>query len=464
MSMRSAAKYILDGGVDAVDGWLGGGAITATLAINDWQRRHDVSGNVAEIGIHHGKFFLVLKNLCRDDECSIAVDVFDDQELNVDRSGRGDRAIFESNLAAHSDGKNVEIIQGDSKLLTPDRILEAGRDKQIRLFSVDGSHTTEYTLSDLLLASDVLDDNGVIALDDFYSQYWPGVQEGFHHFMSKMSPEFKALAIGNNKLFICKRAAHSELLKIFKESLYPYYLDYKDVTVWGSDAVSMALPEPKAVFSSDLLLPTNVFALSAGRCSPRCDLRHGWSHFEADGTWTIGKQASVDTAIGRSSDLRASNARNKARPLHPRPPKGQTDRRLCQQRAYCNEATQQYPGGMDRPAHRRSDPHRKNDDSHRDRRAREAERNRSILRSAEHRRQSRHDKALVSVRICRIAQRVRTRLTAASLEPSTLLADRVENIPSCRRDGAESLSRSFNLGPVAAGQAKELVAGVGVRH
>ena len=297
MSMRSAAKYILDGAVNTVDGWLGGGAITATLAINDWQRRHDVSGNVAEIGIHHGKFFLVLKNLCRDDECSIAVDVFDDQELNVDRSGRGDRAIFESNLAAHSDGKNVEIIQGDSKLLTPDRILEAGRDERIRLFSVDGSHTTEYTLSDLLLASDVLDDNGVIALDDFYSQYWPGVQEGFHHFMSKRSPEFKALAIGNNKLFICKRAAHSELLKIFKESLYPYYLEYKDVTVWGSDAVSMALPEPTAVFSSDLLLPTNVFALSAGRCSPRCDLRHGWSHFEADGTWTIGKQALVELQL-----------------------------------------------------------------------------------------------------------------------------------------------------------------------
>ena len=65
MDGDSAAQYILSGGVHAVEGWLAGGAITATLFLNDWQRQHDVRGGVAEIGVHQGKFFLVLKGSLR---------------------------------------------------------------------------------------------------------------------------------------------------------------------------------------------------------------------------------------------------------------------------------------------------------------------------------------------------------------------------------------------------------------
>src|SRR5450631_1695169 len=82
MAEDVAARYVLAGGVDTVHGWLGGGAITATLVIHDWQVRNNVQGNVAEIGIHHGKYFLVLKNLCRPEEIAIAIDVFEDQHLN----------------------------------------------------------------------------------------------------------------------------------------------------------------------------------------------------------------------------------------------------------------------------------------------------------------------------------------------------------------------------------------------
>lgn len=291
MTKDFAREYILDGGVEAVQGWLGDGAITATLAIHNWQISNNVQGDVAEIGIHHGKFFLVLKNLCRPGETAIAIDVFEDQHLNPDRSGSGNREVFENNIAIYSDGANIDIIKGDSKLLGPDRILAACKNSGVRLFSVDGSHTMEYTLSDLTLAAKSLADGGVIILDDFYSQYWPGVQEGLHHFMSAMGRQFSPIAIGENKLFICKSRDHSKILRFFRGGLLQFFSEYKDAGPWGADAVSMVLPGPREIFSENLSFARNVFSLCGEAVSPRCILQSGWSHREENGTWTIGERA-----------------------------------------------------------------------------------------------------------------------------------------------------------------------------
>ncbi len=292
-----AIQYILEGGVHTVEGWLDGGAITATLAIQNFQRKHNVIGNVAEIGIHHGKYFLVLKNLCRPDEIAIAIDVFEDQHLNTDNSGYGDRQIFVSNISAHSDRRNIEIIQCDSKLLDAERIILAGKGKKVRLFSIDGSHTMENTLSDLMLCGRVLTEGGVIVLDDFYNQEWPGVQEGFHHFMRKMHNEFAPIATGNNKLFICHRRNFGQLVQIFKDDLRPFALTYKNVVLWGNDAVSTSLKSPENVFSKDLTFPRNFFSFCKDVISHRCTLQSGWSDPELNGTWTIGEEAVVDLEL-----------------------------------------------------------------------------------------------------------------------------------------------------------------------
>jgi len=68
----------------------------ATLsAVQEAQR---VSGNVAEIGVHHGKLFILLYLLARGDERAVAVDLFADQTRNVDQSGAGDLDKFRVNL------------------------------------------------------------------------------------------------------------------------------------------------------------------------------------------------------------------------------------------------------------------------------------------------------------------------------------------------------------------------------
>jgi hypothetical protein len=283
-------RYFFDGGLDEVERWLSHGAVTTTLAIDHLQKASNICGNVVEIGVHHGKYFIVLKNLCAPNERAIAVDVFEDQHLNVDGSGLGNRVMFENNIATYTDGERISIIQNDSTLLRKSSLIIEGN---VRIFSIDGSHTADHTFSDLMLAADTLAEGGVIILDDLYSPHWPGVQEGFHRFMSSMHTRFSAVSIGDNKLYLCFKADHERYLRFFTEELAQFSTDYKEVIVWGSSARTMSLGPPEKVFSRDGQFRQNTFLLNGFRLSARCKLISGWSH-NGDGVWTIGDQSIIE--------------------------------------------------------------------------------------------------------------------------------------------------------------------------
>ena len=125
-----------------VDGWLHPEILDILKVLDEAQRRDDVHGSVAEIGVHHGKLFIGLHLLRQDDESSLAIDLFEDQDLNIDQSGRGNFRKFETNLGRWTDNTRVVTHQGDSTDLSGDQV-KALVGSPIRLFSVDGGHTEE---------------------------------------------------------------------------------------------------------------------------------------------------------------------------------------------------------------------------------------------------------------------------------------------------------------------------------
>jgi hypothetical protein len=52
-----------------------------------------------------------------------------------------------------------------------------------RLFSIDGSHTAEATWGDMVTAGMSIQEGGVIIVDDYFAEGWPGVSEGVQRFM-----------------------------------------------------------------------------------------------------------------------------------------------------------------------------------------------------------------------------------------------------------------------------------------
>ena len=261
MDVSRIASYVLEDKLhQRVAGWLNEGAISAVIALAKWQEENNVFGDVAEIGVHHGKLFILLANLRRDHERAFAVDVFEDQQLNSDRSGRGNLSIFKKNLGLYADTANVDIIQKDSKRLSRADFYQGKKDS-IRLISIDGSHTATHTASDLALSVQLLASNGLIILDDFYNPDWPGVQEGFYRFLANSFGDIAPVAYGNNKLYLCRRASHVRYLALVENSLRPHLLHYKRVEIGGYSAVHLSLPSPEVVFQPDFCLIPNVFPL-----------------------------------------------------------------------------------------------------------------------------------------------------------------------------------------------------------
>ena len=178
--------------------------------LNAAQRAKQVSGAAAEIGVHHGKLFIGLRLLQRPGDKSIAIDIFGDQELNIDGSGHGDFEKFANNVKLWSSMDDVIVHQGDSTKLEPTKLRElAGGD--IRLFSVDGGHTDEIVYSDMKLAEATLADGGIVIADDVFNEYWPGVATGTLRYLNdgaKLAP----FLIGFNKVFF----THAEYSEFYR--------------------------------------------------------------------------------------------------------------------------------------------------------------------------------------------------------------------------------------------------------
>lgn len=170
--------------------------------LNSAQRAKQISGAIAEIGVHHGKLFIGLSLLQRGGEKSVAIDIFGDQELNVDGSGHGNIDKFRNNVNLWSSMDDVVIHQGDSTKLEPQKLAELAGGG-IRFFSVDGGHTEEIVFSDMKLAEATLADGGVVIADDVFNEQWPGVAVGTLRYLedgAKLAP----FLIGFNKVFFAQ--------------------------------------------------------------------------------------------------------------------------------------------------------------------------------------------------------------------------------------------------------------------
>lgn len=205
-------------------------------------------GGALEIGIQHGKFFIALNQLCEPDEPSLAIDLFDSQQLNIDRSGSGSLDAFKDNLRKYCrhQGKNVRILSADSTTVTASAILSQLKMKP-RLFSIDGGHTAEHTLNDLKLANDCVSDAGFVFVDDILNHHWIGVFEGVARFVSQ-SPTLVPLALGFNKMVMCRLSYHSYFLEKFSNFDHAY----KKVEFYGKSLIALEVPrEPTTTATSN---------------------------------------------------------------------------------------------------------------------------------------------------------------------------------------------------------------------
>lgn len=233
----------------AVDGWMGGNIHQVVIAADKFQKSHGIDGDIIEIGIHHGRLFFVLAAAAREHEACIAVDIFDNQALNVDHSGSGSKKIFLEHLDSvfpHLKGK-VRIVEGDSMGLTTPTIREKLGTAKVRLFSIDGGHTRLHAINDLVLAQELVVGGGLVLLDDFFGPHWPEVTEGFFEFMARYNRRLAPVMFFENKLFLTTFSEHQMMLDMFAEHMQALFGDafhvlWKFTDITGFKILSWSKP------------------------------------------------------------------------------------------------------------------------------------------------------------------------------------------------------------------------------
>jgi len=207
-------------GFQKVEGWVDVRMLEILKILHAVQERLGVRGGVMEIGVHHGRFFLALNGMVAPGEGqSFAIDLFEDQSLNIDCSGCGSSGMFAKNLKSYDrqGGNNVITIQADSTRLRHD-VTTRFRTASPKIISVDGGHTVEHTISDLMFAESIVHDSGAVILDDILNCLWIGVIEGLITYLQRR-PTLWPVFIGYNKLILVPMSVHFEILAALRNDL-----------------------------------------------------------------------------------------------------------------------------------------------------------------------------------------------------------------------------------------------------
>ena len=231
-----------------VEGWLGDRMAQIVNVLGIIFDANRIHGHIAEFGVHHGLFLFLLNALRNDDEQCFAIDVFDDQYLNIDHSGNGSLTAFLSHIdrLMASQRRFFKIIRRDTTSFSVSEIERLFGNGGVKFFSIDAGHTIMHTCNDLNLAQEVLTPGGIIALDDYMSVHWPGVTEGFYRFMYSGNRRLRPFLYFQNKLFMTTVSEHASFLQQFRTSIEAVCADevrsgrWKNVEIAGSNCLSFA--------------------------------------------------------------------------------------------------------------------------------------------------------------------------------------------------------------------------------
>ena len=251
--LRTVREYLNNGFRD-VQGWCTPHLWQCIQPLHELQAKVGVDLPVAEIGIYHGKFLIGLLKTKNAPSGNFAIDVFDMQQFNLDGSGKGNLDAFLANLDANAVRRDaVEILRADSMSLS-DREIDKIHERvgAFSLFSVDGCHLVEHTVNDIRIAMRLTAPEGVIFVDDYYNEDWPGVQEGVAKLYYTDCPRFVPLLFTCNKLFLCHISFHKQFLAYVAAHLKAHFpaTKTKRVMRFGYDTLTV-IPD---VRSSDYLV------------------------------------------------------------------------------------------------------------------------------------------------------------------------------------------------------------------
>lgn len=224
VTVSTNLDQFLETGFNSIEGWCDPKIVRIMGALADLRDASKPS-SICEIGVFQGKFFIALANAFQS-KASLAIDIFDQQELNSDGSGGGTSSllsIFKNNADLWAPvPSGVHCMPADSLAL--DRLkIEQIRNEfgRFAAFSIDGGHTATHVINDYKIAEELTEPDGFIVIDDILNGGWPGVIEGVATLYLMSRPKFVPIGLGCNKLILTGFTHHASALQALFENVAP---------------------------------------------------------------------------------------------------------------------------------------------------------------------------------------------------------------------------------------------------
>lgn len=201
----SLADYV-SRSMKSVQGFLSSLDADVIQALLLHQREAGIAGNLCEIGVHHGRLFLMLALARQNSERALAIDLFEDDPMNAntDHAGR-DGALLKNARRLGINLSPEEVLKASSLDLAPADLV-ARTTGPIRFFSVDGGHLYQHVANDLRLAEQTLSPDGIIAVDDFFNIGWTDVSFATYDFLRETAGVVP-FAVTPTKLYLTTSSA-----------------------------------------------------------------------------------------------------------------------------------------------------------------------------------------------------------------------------------------------------------------
>jgi hypothetical protein len=169
------------------------------------QEQLSVFGDLVEIGVYKGRSAVLSTLYARPNERAVFVDLnsMSDAQLAISRI-RADNNVF---LQCRSADLLAEPMLRDHS-------------HSFRWCHIDGDHTGYSTFQDLLTAAYLLNEGGIICVDDFFNFRYPQLTAAVYRFLHSNQLQYQMLFCGANKCYLCRPAFYVRYEARIRDDLY----------------------------------------------------------------------------------------------------------------------------------------------------------------------------------------------------------------------------------------------------
>lgn len=252
--MKSSVRKFVFRDLQKIDGYIDPPDALVFLSLIEKQKRENLSGGLAEIGVYYGRSYFLLRKISAPDANVLAIDLFD-----IEADDTQYQRFLDNGISLGIPVDEELVISGDSTRLDPQAIID--KVGQVRFFSIDGGHLLRHVAADSYLAKSVLADHGIIAFDDTFNPAWPEVTIGVSDFLRRNSDTFVAFCMTKYKTYVCRRDFYEIYQAAISEAQHLRPFEHTEMDFLGSKVIRLHNPLNRRV-AYELLQRLGMGALS----------------------------------------------------------------------------------------------------------------------------------------------------------------------------------------------------------